>query len=55
MGYFEVNLSFIVFFVGAIIEIFLLLTEVKSAEAASSSIKGNSNNTFLLFKKVSGR
>uniref|UniRef100_H3D5Y3 L3MBTL histone methyl-lysine binding protein 2 n=1 Tax=Tetraodon nigroviridis TaxID=99883 RepID=H3D5Y3_TETNG len=25
--------------------------EVKSAEAASSSIKGNSNNTFLLFKK----
>lgn len=30
----------------------LFLIEVKSAEAAPSALKGNSDSSFLLFKKV---
>lgn len=30
----------------------LFLNKVKSAEAAASALKGNSDSTFLLFKKV---
>lgn len=34
-------------------KIYIFFIEAKSTEASSSSVKGNSNSTFLLFKKVS--